>query len=1289
MKKNNFSTINNVALSRINSTKAKTDNEKQKKELKRDILNLSNDLFKEKRINKSAYEKMFDLVLSQSRMNALEDAHNALIKIKNSEDLKVYKKDFTKLKKEEKVKREGEDKFITMINKNKEKKLHKYHLSVKIHRKITYTSKKSGKKSTYLEPDHVRQLVGYDNLNDSRIVEASSLEEARQIYSNLINEEQTYEEYSSNALVDVDKVDFIDDSPVVSSQIQSSNPRNMPLRQAGYIEYNFTNQETKYLTNENTCVIDNLVGLYGKELKLNKQKLIKINKEFHGIVENVNSEPEFIKSDLDDLIINPKFNRINKLPELEKQLYHYKLQNKKTEFQIDFNDFNSLKFDDITAINNFCKDYNISIEDFNDYKDKATPKFKEHVHYKKSFGMEIKFSDDATPEYKDMIYKKHGVESTEEKIISYEQINKIVHYVGIKDLKTNVKYIKTIDDFCTENNMTKEDFNTLSSNMTNDIYFDDEIERLEEIINDNDYDISNAFTPAFIEYFCQRFGISHYAFDINKTCFMKYVHKNQNQRCLCYYAMNNHMYLVKDKDQVKSMVEKAKEPEHKHITSLLEHDKVVNHDYNDKEIYINETMENVKANLKTRSNCIYMYSRYTHNINDIFEDFITMFNVFPIIKKCKKTNIMEFHYQPKEKNLIIFCCDPNDIDTITYKEVKALCEQHKVEWKNQTYTSFITELKSNFYDELNGRIKFSNDQKEKICKAFKYACNICKCCIKTEAYEIDHIRALSNGGTNETNNLQPLCKACHLVKTSNEHEQGQYIKIKDTESTFNQNVQEIMDSPLTQTHAFVEKVYSKQVAEDEIIYSIDINKCRKNILYYGDYDYCVFTVFDKVEKFKGTTIRPGLYYVESQNYMPLRCNGWYYHNMVVYCLQNDIIKLEDIKFVIKSSLTLKKDYYNKFIDYCYSNIKDYDKLAINSMIGNFKPNKTKNEHWFSGVFTSDSTEAFNSYLINDSCFIDVKTINDVRYYHTFNKSYSTNLETESPIYNQILQQEQIELHKLSLLIKSNGGTILDYNTDAINCIFKDNKFPFELVQEIQLNNYYWDKQNKVYKYKIEYGKERLKVSRMEETMRTDTFNDFKHYNWRLQNDVDDNNFEPLVNKIMGSKESWFITGPGGSGKTTLIKDLQQKMKEQELKYMSLCPTNLAALLVNGMTIHKFSARLKKTSNIKKLDLNYIFIDEVSMMQEMFYKFLIMIKKIKPEIKYIISGDYNQLKPVNDRISQYTDYGNSPCLFELADFNKIQLTKCRRANDKLYNLIQFKNIPNLKPSDFNETKEYTQ
>ena len=83
----------------------------------------------------------------------------------------------------------------------------------------------------------------------------------------------------------------------------------------------------------------------------------------------------------------------------------------------------------------------------------------------------------------------------------------------------------------------------------------------------------------------------------------------------------------------------------------------------------------------------------------------------------------------------------------------------------------------------------------------------------------------------------------------------------------------------------------------------------------------------------------------------------------------------------------------------------------------------------------------------------------------------------------------------------------------------------------------------------------------------------------------------------------------------------------------------------------------------------------------------MIKRIKPDIKFIISGDYNQLKAVNDRISIHTDYSNAPCLFELADYNKLELTKCRRADDTLYNLIKFDNIPNVKPSDFTETDEY--
>ena len=107
-----------------------------------------------------------------------------------------------------------------------------------------------------------------------------------------------------------------------------------------------------------------------------------------------------------------------------------------------------------------------------------------------------------------------------------------------------------------------------------------------------------------------------------------------------------------------------------------------------------------------------------------------------------------------------------------------------------------------------------------------------------------------------------------------------------------------------------------------------------------------------------------------------------------------------------------------------------------------------------------------------------------------------------------------------------------------------------------------------------------------------------------------------------------------------------------------------------------------------MKFKWIFVDEVSMLQEKFYKFLLVIKKFKPKTKFIISGDYSQLPAICDRISPEYNYARNPALFELCNFNKVQLTKCRRADDKLFNLIKSENVPNLTPSDFNTTSHVT-
>ncbi len=102
-------------------------------------------------------------------------------------------------------------------------------------------------------------------------------------------------------------------------------------------------------------------------------------------------------------------------------------------------------------------------------------------------------------------------------------------------------------------------------------------------------------------------------------------------------------------------------------------------------------------------------------------------------------------------------------------------------------------------------------------------------------------------GTNELSNLQALCIGCQMAKTHNEQQNGQFVKFTDTESTFNNQVQEIMSSILSSSLAFVERLHKTHI--EETIYTIDIDKCRRNILLHHKYDYRVFNVMDDVEVF--------------------------------------------------------------------------------------------------------------------------------------------------------------------------------------------------------------------------------------------------------------------------------------------------------------------------------------------------------------------------------------------------------------------------------------------------------
>ena len=79
---------------------------------------------------------------------------------------------------------------------------------------------------------------------------------------------------------------------------------------------------------------------------------------------------------------------------------------------------------------------------------------------------------------------------------------------------------------------------------------------------------------------CKILNISHYCLDITRKCCLKYIATHNSYKALIYFAVDGHMYHVTDSKITKSLVESAKDIEHKFSSSCMKEE-----DYDVKNIY--------------------------------------------------------------------------------------------------------------------------------------------------------------------------------------------------------------------------------------------------------------------------------------------------------------------------------------------------------------------------------------------------------------------------------------------------------------------------------------------------------------------------------------------------------------------------------------------------------------------------------------------------------------------------------------------------------------------------------
>lgn len=197
-------------------------------------------------------------------------------------------------------------------------------------------------------------------------------------------------------------------------------------------------------------------------------------------------------------------------------------------------------------------------------------------------------------------------------------------------------------------------------------------------------------------------------------------------------------------------------------------------------------------------------------------------------------------------------------------------------------------------------------------------------------------------------------------------------------------------------------------------------------------------------------------------------------------------------------------------------------------------------------------------------------------------------------------------------------------------------------------------------------------------------------------DIDNAEFQNVWKLVQFTRQSVFMTGKAGTGKSTFLKYICNNTRK---KHVVLAPTGIAAVNVGGVTLHSFfkipfkpllpddpefarkrlKSRMKYSKSHQKLlrELELIIIDEISMVRADIIDFIDKVLRVYSDNprepfggkQLLLVGDIFQLEPVvtgdmRDLLGRYYSHPYFFCAKAFDELNvvSVELRKIYRQND---------------------------